>query len=435
MFAANAIAGQIFGQGGGDEARRSEFLSTLRKRSEAQGPEASSTTSPSSTTPTRRRRSARRFPYGKVAGRRKGNAVLDAGSFKPVGPPGLARAAARDPRWASNFLLVGAHALRHRPPAVRRPARRSATCTPASRSRPTSAAPASQARGATAPGFPGNILIGRGQDFAWSLTSAGSDLIDDVRRDAVRRLEDQVRLQGQVREDGDARRGHDQGRGPRQVPHHRPRPGDRLREGRRQDRGDLAQARELRPGHPLAAPVPRPHDRQGRPAEQLRSTRSRARRSRSTSATRTTATSRCTRPASSRSATRGWTRGCPPRAPASTSGRASWRRSTRAGRPAVRPAGELEQPPGARWGAADDNWAYGSLQRVRMLNDGLANAQTHDLASVTSAMNAAATQDLRSVAADAGARRAVARRAPPPSPRASRCSTARCMARRPARAG
>ena len=29
---ANAITGQIFGQGGGDEARRSEFLSTLRKR-------------------------------------------------------------------------------------------------------------------------------------------------------------------------------------------------------------------------------------------------------------------------------------------------------------------------------------------------------------------------------------------------------------------
>ena len=54
--------------------------------------------------------------------------------------------------------------------------------------------------------------------------------------------------------------------------------------------------------------------------------------------------------------------------------------------------------PAPKWGAADDNWAYGSVQRVRMLNDGLAKAQTHTLASVTSAMNAAATQDLRSVA-------------------------------------
>ena len=33
-----------------------------------------------------------------------------------------------------------------------------------------------------------------------------------------------------------------------------------------------------------------------------------------------------------------------------------------------------------------------------MLTDGLAKRETHDLASVTSAMNAAATQDLRSVA-------------------------------------
>ena len=30
MFAANAVIGEIFGQGGGDEARRSEFLSSLR---------------------------------------------------------------------------------------------------------------------------------------------------------------------------------------------------------------------------------------------------------------------------------------------------------------------------------------------------------------------------------------------------------------------
>src|SRR3954452_11679718 len=54
--------------------------------------------------------------------------------------------------------------------------------------------------------------------------------------------------------------------------------------------------------------------------------------------------------------------------------------------------------PAPGWAAADDNWAYGSVQRVRLLNDGLAKAQTHTLASVTSAMNAAATQDLRSVA-------------------------------------
>ena len=34
--------------------------------------------------------------------------MLDAGSFKPTGPSGLGRAASAHPRWASNFLLVGA---------------------------------------------------------------------------------------------------------------------------------------------------------------------------------------------------------------------------------------------------------------------------------------------------------------------------------------
>ena len=38
--------------------------------------------------------------------------------------------------------------------------------------------PGWQARGATSAPFPGYILIGRGEDFAWTLTSAGGDIID-----------------------------------------------------------------------------------------------------------------------------------------------------------------------------------------------------------------------------------------------------------------
>ena len=33
-------------------------------------------------------------------------------------------------------------------------------------------------RGATSAPFPGYMLIGRGPDFAWTLTSAGADIID-----------------------------------------------------------------------------------------------------------------------------------------------------------------------------------------------------------------------------------------------------------------
>ena len=47
--------------------------------------------------------------------------------------------------------------------------------------------------------------------------------------------------------------------------------------------------------------------------------------------------------------------------------------------------------------AADDEWSYGDVHRVDMLNQQLARHRRHTLATVTSAMNAAATQDLRSV--------------------------------------
>jgi acyl-homoserine lactone acylase PvdQ len=54
--------------------------------------------------------------------------------------------------------------------------------------------------------------------------------------------------------------------------------------------------------------------------------------------------------------------------------------------------------PAAGVGAADSNWGYGSVQRVRLLADGIAAKPKHTLASVVGAMNAAATQDLRPVA-------------------------------------
>ena len=45
--------------------------------------------------------------------------------------------------------------------------------------------------------------------------------------------------------------------------------------------------------------------------------------------------------------------------------------------------------------AADDQWAYGSLNRVDLLNDNTARVKRHTLATLTGAMNAAATQDVR----------------------------------------
>jgi acyl-homoserine lactone acylase PvdQ len=62
------------------------------------------------------------------------------------------------------------------------------------------------------------------------------------------------------------------------------------------------------------------------------------------------------------------------------------------------PSGEIvnwNNKPAAAFAAADDNWSYGSVQRVLMLRNGVAAQKVHTPASVVGAMNAAATQDLR----------------------------------------
>ncbi len=51
--------------------------------------------------------------------------------------------------------------------------------------------------------------------------------------------------------------------------------------------------------------------------------------------------------------------------------------------------------PAADVGSADSNFAYGSVHRVELLRPALAARRKHTLAGVTGAMNAAATQDLR----------------------------------------
>ena len=61
------------------------------------------------------------------------------------------------------------------------------------------------------------------------------------------------------------------------------------------------------------------------------------------------------------------------------------------------PSGQIvnwNNKPGAGFGAADDNWSYGSVHRVQMLDNALPKGRTTP-AGVVSAMNSAATRDLR----------------------------------------
>jgi acyl-homoserine lactone acylase PvdQ len=55
------------------------------------------------------------------------------------------------------------------------------------------------------------------------------------------------------------------------------------------------------------------------------------------------------------------------------------------------------QRPARGFGAADDNWGFGSVHRVELLARNLAVRRKHTLSSVVAAMNKAATQDLRAV--------------------------------------
>ena len=159
-------------------------------------------------------------------------------------------------------------------------------------------APGIDARGAAMPGGPGNILIGRGQDSAWSLTSAGSDTNDqfvETLCGGSRHEVPSTRASAARWARVDA--GTIDGPGRDRLPHDGPRPGARLRDGRRQAGRGLLQALQPRQGHPLAAPVQPPVARaRSRDVEVVLRAPRPPRRSRSTSPTRTTSTSRRTRP-------------------------------------------------------------------------------------------------------------------------------------------
>jgi acyl-homoserine lactone acylase PvdQ len=174
IYAVNALLAQFLGQGGGDEARRSEFLNglqthlgahrglavfnDLRERKDPETPYSLDGT----------------FPYGQVPTHRTGNVVLDNGSLSPV-----AEAAARSmsQQMASNILMVaGRRSTNGHPLFVGGP--QIGYFYPGLTLEMDVHAPGESWRGATSVPFPGYMLIGRGEDFANTLTSAHADIID-----------------------------------------------------------------------------------------------------------------------------------------------------------------------------------------------------------------------------------------------------------------
>jgi acyl-homoserine lactone acylase PvdQ len=180
VIALNAVKSELFGEGGGAEVESSEFLNGLQTSlggdrgysvwndlRERQDPETP-VSIPGN------------FPYAPLPATRSGNRIVDNGSFQPVPEPGATTATATRElrRQASNVLMVAG--------------KRSATGHPLFVGGPQIGyyypgltlemdlhGPGWNARGATSAPFPGYILIGRREDFVWTLTSAGADLVDN----------------------------------------------------------------------------------------------------------------------------------------------------------------------------------------------------------------------------------------------------------------
>ena len=176
VFALNALKGQFVGEGGGDEARRSMFLDALEQQlgatkgkqvfddlREVDDPETPTTLSG-------------RTEFQPPPRSTQGNVVLDSGSLTDSAGAAVPTTATTRAH-ASNALLVDAQ--------------RSSTGHPLMVAGPQIGyfypglllemdlhGPGIDARGATSAPFPGYVLIGRAQDYAWSLTSAGLDIVD-----------------------------------------------------------------------------------------------------------------------------------------------------------------------------------------------------------------------------------------------------------------
>jgi acyl-homoserine lactone acylase PvdQ len=168
-----ALIGSIFGNGGGGEVTNSNFLAnltaklgpkqgpkTFRDLREINDPEAPTTTS-------------KAFPYdGEPTGPTPGAAVIDPGSASPAVAQ-AASAARASKRKASNFLLAGpGHSADGHPLAVMGP--QLGYFYPEIVMQGDLHGGGVDAQGVIAPIGP-YVFIGRGRDFAWSLTSAGSE--------------------------------------------------------------------------------------------------------------------------------------------------------------------------------------------------------------------------------------------------------------------
>ena len=177
VIACAALIAAVFGKGGGDEARRAQFLSALKDRlGDREGEHVWADLRQVRDPETSVSIDGRFNQQAHKAKFRQGNAIIDADSLDPAALDASA-VAQESQQSASNAILVGAQ--------------KSATGHPFFVAGPQvgyfypqvlmeidAHGGGIDTRGATFPGVGPYVVLGRGIDFSWSATSAGNDNID-----------------------------------------------------------------------------------------------------------------------------------------------------------------------------------------------------------------------------------------------------------------
>jgi acyl-homoserine lactone acylase PvdQ len=394
IYSVNALLGELFGRGGGGEVQTSMLLDGLQKRLGSPGRTAWNdlTESQDLETPTTL---PQRFSYGAIPARTSGNAIVDDGSFKPWQTAASSRSAPPVPH-ASNFLMIGAQrSANGHPLFVAGP--QIGYFYPGLTLEMDLKGPGFEARGATSVTNPGSILIGRGPDYAWSLTSAGSDVTDEY-VETLCGSDTRYRYKGRCRSMGRVNAGHAGTSGAivYRTTVHGPVVGYATVHGRRV----AISSKRSSHGRDILFELP---------FRDLTLNRVTSPRSFYKAMARSPFTFNSAYADDRHIAVFSGgqlplrPKTVDPRLPTIGDGRFEWRGFLSAAKHAhgADPASGMlvnwNNKPAPGFAAADDNFQYGSIDRVQLLENGLAATPgKQDLASVVGAMNKAATQDLRS---------------------------------------
>ena len=399
VIALNAIKSELFGEGGGAEVEAAQMLDGLTSSLGAQRGYSVWNDLRQRQDPETPVSIPGNFPYAPLPRSRTGNVVLDNNSFQQIPVPGqAARAAGAERelrRQASNVLMVaGKRSKSGHPLFVGGP--QIGYFYPGLTLEMDLHGPGWTARGATSVPFPGYILIGRREDFVWTLTSAGADIVDIYVETLCDGSDTRYMYKGRCRSMTPFNAGTLDGQAVtfnRTV--HGPVVGYAMVDGRRVavsrkrssyllDGVDLLLFQKLTRGR---VPNAKAFIKAAGVSPQTFNTFY----------------------ADDKRVAMVTTGRLPQRAPGVDSGlptdgrgRHEWRGflKAKAHPHAIVKSGVLNNwnnKPARGFPGADDQWAYGPIGRVDLLNGNTVKVKRHTLASLTGAMNAAATQDVRTM--------------------------------------